>query len=72
MYMLALGHLIKIQKINFFYADDTQVYIKTKPDSFTVITKLNSHLQKIRALMSTNIIQLNGSKTEALLIGTPY
>lgn len=53
-----------------FYADDAQVYIKTKPNPFTPLIKLKTSQKEMRAWMSTNFPHLNGTKTKALLIGT--
>ena len=70
-YLLPLGHIIRQHNINFHcYADDTQVYFKTQPNTTNTIQTLNTCLEDIRSWMTTNYLQLNSSKTEAILIGT--
>lgn len=69
MYMLPLGQIVRDYNIN-FHAFDNQVYINTKPDTISAQAKLSSCLEDIRAWMKDNFLQLNSSKTEALLIGT--
>ena len=55
-----------------FYADDGQIYIKTKPNPAVAVSPLNDCLKVIHAWMSNSFLQLNGSKTEAILIGTTH
>ena len=71
-YMLPLGEIFRRHKINFHsYADDTQIYIQTSPDSPLSISRVTKCLDDIRDWMNNNSLQLNGNKTEAILIGTP-
>nr|XP_010777558.1 PREDICTED: uncharacterized protein LOC104952435 [Notothenia coriiceps] len=46
------------------------VYISSKPNTALPPTSLTNCLQVIRSWMSRNFLKLNGSKTEALLVGT--
>ncbi|KAK5907562.1 hypothetical protein CesoFtcFv8_005396 [Champsocephalus esox] len=46
------------------------VYISSKPNTALPPTSLTNCLQDIRSWMSRNLLKLNGSKTEALLVGT--
>jgi len=73
-YTLPLGHIIDRHGISFHcYADDTQLYIKTNliPSKAT-LASLSSCLEEIEAWMKANFLQLNSSKTEAILVGTPH
>ena len=52
------------------YADDTQLYLKFKPQEYNwAILKMEECLAEIRAQMSENLLQLNDSKTECMIIG---
>lgn len=52
-YMLPIGLLIRKHGIQFHcYIDDTQIYIKTTPDSLSSINTLTSCLDDIKAWMS--------------------
>lgn len=57
-YMLLLGQILRDYNYNFHrYADDTQVYINTKLDTISALSKLGSCLDDIRAWMKENFLQ---------------
>ncbi|XP_047668210.1 uncharacterized protein LOC125141028, partial [Tachysurus fulvidraco] len=69
-YMLLLGNIIRRHGISFHcYADDTQLYISSKPDEIATVSKLTQCLREIKDWMSCNFLLLNSDKTEILLIG---
>ena len=52
------------------YADDTQLDLKFKPQEYNrAILKIEECLVEIRAWMSENLLKLNDSKTEFMVIG---
>jgi len=52
------------------YADDTQLFLSFHPPDFdSSITHLQNALQHISSWMTVNLLTLNSSKTEYLLIG---
>ena len=73
MYTTPLSHLIQSHDINHhLYADDTQLFISIKPSEFQNATSsLSAAFQSISKWMSLNMLALNPSKTEFLLIGSP-
>src|SRR6266568_9000654 len=55
------------------YADDTQLYISFSPAlSRTPLAMLSSTLDLVHAWFTNNRLCLNPSKTEYILIGSPY
>ena len=69
-YMLPLGNIIRKHGINFHcYADDTQLYISSRPDETTNLSNLTECLKDIKYWMTCNFLLLNSDKTEVLLIG---
>ena len=54
------------------YADDTQLFISFIPTAFDhAISHLNNTLEAVSSWMSANLLTLNHSKTDFLLIGLP-
>ncbi len=51
------------------YADDTQLYILTKPDKTSKLSKLTECVKNIKDWMTNNFLLLNSDKTDILLIG---
>ncbi len=67
---VALGNIIRKYGISFHcYADDTQLYISTKPDETSKLSKLTECVKNIKDWMTSNFLLLNSDKTEILLIG---
>ena len=73
LYTTPLSHLISSSSINHhLYADDTQLFLSFIPSAFQqTISSLQSTLQQISNWMSANLLTLNPSKTEFLVIGLP-
>ncbi|CAM4659361.1 unnamed protein product [Leuciscus chuanchicus] len=73
-YMLPLGHIISRHGVAFHcYADDTQLYVRMDPTSSgSSLSTLTACLEETKTWMTDNFLQLNSSKTEGLLIGTPH
>ncbi len=75
LYLIPLGQVISHHGLSFHcYADDTQLYVNAKaatPPSLSSPSQLTICLEEIKAWMGHNFLQLNSSKTEAILVGTP-
>ncbi len=70
LYMLPLGNIIRKYGISFHcYADDTQLYISTRPDETSKLSKLTECVKNIKDWMTNNFLLLNSDKREILLIG---
>ncbi len=70
-YILPLGNIFRHFGIYFHcYADDTQLYISTKPSISSCPTALIDCLQAITSWMTKNKLKLNGNKSEVILIGS--
>ncbi len=68
--MLPLGDIIRKYGISFHcYADDTQLYISTRPDKTSKLPKLTECVKNFKDWMTNNFLLLNSDKTEILLIG---
>ncbi len=65
--MFPLGNIIRKYGISFHcYADDTQLYISTRPDESS---KLYKECVNVQEWMAKNVLLLNSDKTDILLIG---
>ncbi len=68
--MLPLGNIIRKYGINFHcYAEDSQLYISTRPDATSKLSKLMESVKIYKDWMTNNVFLLNYDKTEILLIG---
>jgi len=70
-YTTPLSTLISSMSLNHhLYTDDTQLFLSFHPSEFhSNITHLQNGLQQISSWMTANLLTLNSSKTEFLLIG---
>ncbi len=70
LYMLPLGNIIRKYGVSFHcYADDTQLYISSRPGETHQIDKLMECIVDIKMWMTSNFLLLNSEKTELLIIG---
>jgi len=71
LYTSPLSSLISSLSLNHhLYADDTQLFLSFHPPDFdSPMTHLQDALQHISSWMTANLLTLNSSKTEFLLIG---
>ncbi len=71
LYMLPLGSIFNKYKVSFHcYADDTQIYVPFKQNDNQNLSALTACLSDIKAWMSLNFLNLNESKTEAIVFGS--
>jgi len=72
LYTSPLANIISQHSIkHHFYADDSQLQISTTPDDLaSILTETNNCYSDIQNWMVQNKLQLNGEKTEAMLVGT--
>ncbi len=70
LYMLPLENIIRKQGVSFHsYADDTQIYISSRPGETHQIEKLMEFIVNIKNWMMNHFLLLNSEKTEVLIIG---
>ncbi len=69
LYMLPFGNIVRKYRISFHcYADDTQIYISTRPDETSKLSKLSECVRNVKDWMTNHFLLLNSDKTEILLI----
>ncbi len=69
LYMLPLGNIIRKHGVSFHsYADDTQLYIFSRPSETHQIERLIECIVDIKKWMTSNFLLLNSEKTEVLII----
>ncbi len=69
-YMLPLGNIIRKYGISFYcYADDTQLYISTRPDDTSKLSKLIECVKNLKDWMTNDFLLLNSDKRVILIIG---
>ena len=68
-YMLPLGQIIRKHGLDFHcYADDTQLHLSTSPTTPLPPPSIVSCIHEIKTWLTNNLLQLNGNKTEVMLI----
>lgn len=72
-YIYPLGQLLRSLNLSYhFYADDTQIYIHSQPGQCVDVPHLSSCISEIKMWMAKNVLCLNSSKTEVMLLGSPH
>ncbi|KAK5918591.1 hypothetical protein CgunFtcFv8_003341 [Champsocephalus gunnari] len=68
-YILPIGDIIRSHGLCFHsYADETQLYISTKPSAHLPPQSLINCLHKIKTWMTTNLLKLNSDTTELMVV----
>ncbi len=68
--MLPLGNIIREHVVcSHCYADETQLYISSRPGETHQIEKLMEYIVDIKNWMPNHFLLLNSEKTEVLIIG---
>ncbi len=68
-YMLPLGNIIRKYGISFHcYADDTQLYISTRPDETSKLSKLTECVKNVKDWMTNNFLLLNSDNQRYYLL----
>ena len=70
-FTLPLGDIFRQHGIScHLYAEDTQIYISSKTNSQECLRKLENCILDIQHWMQDNLLKLNDSKTEILILGS--
>ncbi len=68
--MLPLGDIIRKHGVSFHcYADDTHLYISSRPDAISQFAKLTECIVSIKNWITSNFLLLNSEKKQVLIIG---
>jgi hypothetical protein len=73
-YMTGIGPIIEKHGVKYkLYADDVQLYISSTPASFgDSISKLERCVDEVKKWLISNMLFLNESKTEAIVLGSAF
>lgn len=72
LYMLPLSAIFRKYSISYHcYADDLQFYLPVSLDKTCSLNKAQECYSDIKLWLSSNFLQLNESKTEVLIVGSP-